>query len=102
MSHNMMLMPHNKTAADVIPQYSDVKQTLGPIGSPCPVCASCQQEFTETRPPKLALRIYPLQLSVPVSFLYRICGSCTKLYRKGGKTRDGVLAAIEKFFMGEQ
>ena len=68
----------------------------------CSVCASCQQEFNVSRPPKFSLRIYPLNIPVPVSFLYEICGECAELYRKGGKRRDRVLAAVQKFFLGEQ
>lgn len=96
-THGMTQIPAGKTVQDLLPQYANVKNELGPIGTPCKVCACCEKPFSVTRKPRAEFKIYQVNLTIPVIFLYRICGRCTRQYKKGGKGRDGVLAAIEEF-----
>lgn len=99
-THGMVQIPAGKTVMDMLPQFSEVKSFLGPIGTPCKVCACCEKPFSEVRKPRMSLRLYPIHCITPISFLYRVCGRCLGLYRRGGEHRDDVLSAIEKFRMG--
>lgn len=96
-AHSMVQIPAGKTVQDLLLQYANVKNELGPIGTPCKVCACCEKPFSETCKPRAEFKIYQVNLSIPVAFLYRICGRCTRKYKKGGRGSDCVLAAIEKF-----
>ena len=96
----MVGIPVGKTVHDILPQYSNVKREHGPIGTPCALCAGCGKPFTAARKWRLAIKLYPIHCTVPLSFLYRLCGQCANQYRAGGIRRDGVLAAVEKFVLG--
>ncbi len=100
-SHRMVQIPADKTVGDFLPQFSDVKQEHGPIGVPCKLCASCSKPFTAARKPRLTLKLYPSLTMIPLSFLYSLCGRCTNRYRASDAQRDQVLAAVEKFVMGD-
>jgi hypothetical protein len=100
-AHRMMPIPPDKSARNVLPQFSDVTHEIGPIGTPCKVCACCEKSFTLARKPRLSCRIYPADWPVPVCFLYYLCGSCAWSYRKSGPLRERVVAAVQRFALGD-
>lgn len=99
--HHMVAIPAGKTVRDLLPQFSDVKHEVGPIGKPCALCAGCGRPFTAARKPRLTLKLYPIHCPVPVALLYRICGRCAIQYRAGGEERNRILAAVERFVLGD-
>jgi hypothetical protein len=101
-THSMIEIPAGKTVADFLPQYTRVTQYLRPIGAPCATCACCIKPFTTARKPRMALRLYPVQYVMPIAFLYRLCGLCARRYCAGGHERQVVLAAIERFVLGDE
>lgn len=100
-AQRLIALPPGQTIHDVLPQYSAVVREYGPIGKPCSCCAGCSKPFTAARKPRIGLRLYPVHFPVPVSFLYRLCGKCARDYRAGAVRRDRLMAAIEKFVMGD-
>jgi hypothetical protein len=98
----MAEIPAGKTVRDFLPQFSEVKQEHGPIGLPCRACASCCKPFTAARKRRLAIKCYPIHCAMPMAFLYDLCGQCTHRYRAGGVQKDRVLAAMEKFILGDR
>ena len=99
--HSMIPIPKGKTVGDILPVYANVVGEVV-VGKKIPVCASCRKPFTEARKRRKAIRMYPVMAMVPVAFSYDICGACFGLYRKGGASRDSVLASVEAYSEDER
>lgn len=100
--HNLIELPPGKRVQDVLPQFAEVHQDTAPIGTPCPLCASCAKPFTAARKPRVRIRLYPTRCIAPIAIQYQICGSCAHQYRAGGIERATVLAAVERFLDGRE
>lgn len=93
----LMPLPEGKRPQDVLPAFSDVTTESMPIGNPCPVCPGCKKKFTVTRKRRAWIRLYPAFLPAPVVVIYGLCGSCARIYRKKGATREALIAKIQAF-----
>lgn len=100
--HKLIELPRGKRVQDVLPQFADVSKGTGPFGTPCPFCASCAKPFRGARKPRSKIRLYPSLALTPVAVEYRLCGRCTHAYRAGGRDRDDVLVAVERFLDGSE
>lgn len=100
--HKFIELPKGKRARDVLPQFAGVHQQLGPIGIPSPFCPSCAKPFRGARKPRRDLLLYPANPLVLSVVRYRLCGLCAKRFNAGGRERDDVLAAVERFIDGSE
>jgi len=99
--HDITPIPEGKTVGDLLPVFSNVKNYIF-AGDPNKVCASCRKPFTNVRKPRKAVRLYPVETKIPISFSLNICGRCLAIYERGGPGRDGFIASVGSFFYGEE
>ncbi|GEM_PF-4435451 len=102
MSIRLEALPRGKRIQHMLEAFRDVREWSTPVGQPCRVCPSCGKAFTAARKPRLTICLYPSLTPVPVAFLYRLCGPCAHTYRKGGRHKQGVIDAIERFLNDDE
>lgn len=95
--NRMLQIPPGKTMQEMLEQYANAKTELVQISTQCKVCACCEESFSATRKPRAEFKICQANSTIPVVFLYRICGRCMRQHKKGGEERDSVMAALQKF-----
>lgn len=98
--HNLDVLPAGLRVKDALPVFADVKHEVR-VGKFSRVCASCRKPFTAARKPRKEIRLYPININVPVAWAYPICGACVEKYKKGESSMDSVLASVEAFHLGE-
>ena len=98
--HNIVGIPAGMTIGDLLPVFSEVKHEVL-IGRPNRECASCGKPFNDLRKRRAIIRLYPADTLVPVVCQFHLCGRCSHLYRSGGVTKEGALAAVEAYFKGD-
>lgn len=101
-NHRLVDIPKGKMVSDLLPQFVDIRQEIGPIGTPCPFCPSCAKLFRGARKPRRRLWLYATWLQAPIAIGYRLCGLCSKRYSAGGRERENVLANVERFLDGSE
>jgi len=99
--HNLVELPAGKTIADVLPAYAFVNREYR-IGSPAVVCAGCRKPFTAVRKRRKMIRLYPVEVFMPMALDYPLCGRCYALYQRGGNDREAILVAVDAFSDGEE
>lgn len=100
--HNLAELPAGRRLQDVAPQFQDVRHSIGPIGTPCPICPSCRKPFGQARKPRLGITLFPETSPIPFGLFYRLCGACAHGYRAEGDQREAALAAISNFVTGAE
>ena len=98
--HGLELVPDGKKIGDVCATFANVEKEIH-IGERSKVCASCRKPFNAVRKARKEIRLHAVDLSIPVAWAYPICGACAVMYRRGDESRDGVLASVEAFHLGE-
>ena len=99
--HNIELLPEGQKIGDVHPVFAKVEKELR-VGKFSKVCASCRKPFNAARKARKEIRLYAVDLAIPIAWAYPICGACAARYRRGDESRDGVLASVEAFHLGER
>ena len=97
---NIEAMPEGKTVADINPAFAGLKGEVR-AGKMNSRCASCRKPFNDVRKPRKEIKLYPVDLAVPIVLAYHICDGCVSIYQQGGDSRDSIVAAIESFVFGE-
>lgn len=93
----MLQIPPGKTDQEMLAQYANAKIELGQISTHCRVCACCGESFSATRKPRAEFKMYQTNSTIPVAFVYRICGRCMRQYKRSCEERGSVVAALQKF-----
>lgn len=99
--HGLDLLPEGKKIGDVCPAFSKVEKEIH-LGERSKVCASCRKAFNAVRKARKEIRLYAVDLSIPVAWAYPICGACAAEYRRDAESQAGVLASVESFHLGER
>ena len=98
--HSIEEMPEGKTLGDINPAFSNLIGEIR-VGKRSACCAGCRKPFTPVRKPRKEIRLWPIELNVPIAFAYPICGACVALYQRGEAARDSLFAAVESFHNGD-
>ncbi len=98
--HSLELVPEGKKIGDLNHIFSQVEREVR-IGKRSTVCASCCKPFSAVRKARKEIRLYAVDLEIPIAWAYPLCGSCVAQYQRGEDYRDAVLAAVEAFHLGE-
>lgn len=98
--HSMTEVPPGATLEDILPVLRTKHEVT--IGTPNLECASCRKPFNQTRKRRKVVRMAMTGLAVPIVFSSHICGRCLALHQKGGGARDGVMAALQAYFEGDE
>lgn len=99
--HSIEQVPGGKTAGDVNPAFANVTNEIH-LGQRCEVCAACRKPFNAARKPRKEIRLYPVDLPIPIAWAYPLCRCCSRKFGHGGDGRASVLAAVESFHSGEK
>jgi hypothetical protein len=92
-------LPEGTTLRD-LPAFADVEHEFM-IGPPAPECAGCGKPFNAERQRSVNVDIVSPALPVPMVIRFYLCGHCRDLCRQGGAARDGVLAGVQAYWLGE-
>lgn len=99
--HNVLQLPEGKSLGDVLPAFSNVANEIH-LGKRSEVCAACRKPFNSARKPRKEIRLYPVDLPIPIAWAYPLCRCCSRKFGHGGDGRASVLASVEAFHNGEK
>nr|MBL8411660.1 hypothetical protein [Dechloromonas sp.] len=98
--HGLEELKPGETIGDINPAFANLKGEIR-IGNFAKCCASCRKPFNAVRKKRKEIRLWPVDLGIPLAWAYPICGTCVAAYQRGGDDKEAVLAAVEAFHHGE-